>query len=160
MLHPSFLHIKSITETLWRRPKKLITWWRNRQYFVIMDARDSSVTFSRRLFRHIKRVYGEADIQPKVFVFYAPAAKRYGFAVNVPFDKPTQLADIQYNSKHKCIGFESLNPTVAKMLYDYGIVRFTKPCKLTVTTQVTPQGRVYFQIERPHEKFTRNNTSF
>lgn len=138
--------------------KRIITWWRNRRNFVIMDARDNSVTFSHSLFRHIKRVYGEADIRPKVFVFYTPATKRYGFAVNVPFDQPTQLADIQYNSKHRCIGFESLNPTVARILYDYGVGpdRFMKPCKLTVTTQVTPQGRVYFQIERPHAKFTRN----
>ncbi len=152
------MNYKSIIKTLWLSPKKLITWWRNRHNFVIMDARDNSVTFSHCLFRHIKRVHGEADIQTKVFVFYTPATKCYGFAVNVPFDQPTQLADIQYNSKHKCIGFESLNPTVAKMLYDYGVARFMKPCKLTVTTQVTPQGRVYFQIERPHEKFTRNNT--
>lgn len=137
---------------------KLITWWRDRRNFVIMDTRDNSVTFSRRLFRQIKNVYGDKDIQPKVFVFYTPAAKCYGFAVNPPLDQPTQLADIQYNSKHKCIGFESLNPTVAKILYDYGVARFMKPCKLTVTTQGTPQGRVYFQIERPHEKFTRNST--
>lgn len=141
--------------------QRLITWWRNRRYFVILDSRDNSVTFSRRLFMHIKRVHGGADVQPKVFVFYTPAARRYGFAVNVPFDNPTQLADIQYNSKHRCIGFESLNPTVARILYDYGVGpdRFMKPCKLTVTTQVTPQGRVYFQIERPHAKFTRNNPS-
>lgn len=137
---------------------KLIIWWRNRHNFVIMDARDNSVTFSHSLFRHIKRVHGEADIQPKVFVFYTPATKCYGFAINVQLATHTQLADIQYNSKHKCIGFESLNPTVAKMLYDYGVARFMKPCKLTVTTQVTPQGRVYFQLERPHEKLTRNNT--
>ena len=153
MLHLSFHHIKSIAETLWRKPKKLIVWWRNRHNFVIMDPRDNSVTFSRRLFRHIKRVHGEADIQPKIFVFYTPDTKCYGFAVNMPLDQPTQLADIQYNSKHKCIGFESLNPTVAKILYDYGVASFMKPCKLTVTTQVTPQGRVYFQIERPHEQY-------
>lgn len=138
---------------------RLITWWRNRRDFVIMDARDNSVTFSHRLFRHIRRVHGESDIQPKVFVFFTPATKCYGFAVNVPFDRPVQLADIQYNSKHRCIGFESLSPTVAKMLYDYGVARFMKPCKLTVTTQVTPQGRVYFQIERPHEQSLKREQS-
>ncbi len=159
MLHSSFHHIKTIAETLCRQPKKLIAWWRNRLNFVIMDVGDNSVTLSRRLFRLIKDVYGEDGVQPKVFVFYTPATKRYGFAVNVPFDQPTQLADIQYNSKHKCIGFECLNPTVAKILYDYGVTQYLKPCKLTVTKQVTPQGRVYFQIERPHEKFTRNNTT-
>lgn len=138
---------------------KIITWWRNRHNFVILDARDNSVTFSRRLFRYIQRMYGDSDVQPKVFVFYVPHTKCYGFAVNAPVDQPTQLADIQYNSKHKCIGFETLNPTVAKILYDYGVARFMKPCKLTVSNHLTPQGRVYFQIERPHEKFTRNNTS-
>ena len=138
---------------------KLLTWWRNRRNFVIIDTRDNSVTFSHRLFCHIKNVYGDDDIQPKVFVFYTPATKCYGFAVNPPLDQPTQLADIQYNSKHKCIGFECLNPTVAKILYDYGVKPYLKPCKLTVTKQVTPQGGVYFQIERPHEKFTRDSSS-
>ena len=134
---------------------KLIKWWRNRLNYVILDARDNSVTLSRRLFRFIKDVYGKEDAQPKVFVFYTPATNCYGFAVNLSFDQPTQLADIQYNSKHQCIGFESLNPTVAKILYDYGVSQHLKPCKLTVTKQFTPQGHVYIQIERPYEKFTR-----
>ena len=136
---------------------RLFTWWRNRRNFVIMDARDNSVTFSRHLFSHIRNMYGDADTPPKVFVFYTPATKCYGFAINVPLDQPTQLADIQYNSRHKCIGFESLSPTVAKILYDYGVPRFMKPCRLTVTVQNTPQGRMYYQIERPHAKFTRNS---
>lgn len=137
--------------------RKLVARWRDRHHFVLLDPRDNSITLSRRLFLHIKDVCGGDNIQPKVFVFYIPSAKRYGFAVNVPFDRPTQLADIQYNPKHKCIGFESLNPTVAKILYDYGVAALTKPCKFTVTTRATPQGRVYFQIERPHEKLTRNS---
>lgn len=141
-----------IIKTIWER---LITWWNNSRNFVIMDARDNSVTLSRRLFRFINDVYGEDGVQPKVFVFYTPATERYGFVVNVPFDQPTQLADIQYNSKHKCIGFECLNPTVAKILYDYGVTMHLKPCKFTVTKQVTPQGRVYFQIERPHQQSGR-----
>lgn len=123
-----------------------------------MDIRDSSVTFSRNLFRHIKNMYGDAGTPPKVFVFYTPATKCYGFVVNVPFEQPTQLADIQYNSKYKCIGFESLNPTVGRILFDYGVTLTMKPCKLSVTRQLTPQGRAYFQIERPHAKFTRKNT--
>lgn len=137
---------------------KLITWWRNRRNFVIMDARDNSVTFSRSLFRRIKKVYGKDDVQPKVFVFYIPATKCYGFTLNPRLGLPTQEADIQYNSKHKCIGFESLNPTVSKILYDYDVARFMKPCKLTVTNKFTTlYHREYFQIERPHEKFTRNS---
>lgn len=128
---------------------KIIKWWRHRRNFVILDPRDNSVTFSRRLFHRLKTTYEDVDIQPKVFVFFIPATKRYGFAINVPLEQTTQLADIQYNPKHKCIGFESLNPTVAKILYDYGVWHFLKPCKFTVTTQTTPQGQLYFQIERP-----------
>lgn len=133
--------------------QKLITWWRNRRNFVIVDPNDNSITLSRSLFNHIKRQSGEADVQPKVFVFYIPATKCYGFTLNPQFTHPTQLADIQYNSRYKCIGFESLNPTVSKILYDYDVSHYQKPCKLSVTIQM--KHRCYYQIERPHEKFTR-----
>lgn len=135
--------------------QKLITWWRNRRNFVIVDPNDSSITFSRSLFRDIKKQSGEADVQPKVFVFYIPATKCYGFTLNPQFTHPTQLADIQYNSKYRCIGFESLNPTVARVLYDYDVSKYQKPCKLSVTIQMKHDLR-YYQIERPHEKFTRH----
>lgn len=138
--------------------QRIITWWRNRHRFVIVDPRDNSVTFSRCLFDHIKDTYSADDIAPKVFVFYIPANKCYGFAVNIPFDRPAQMADVQYNSKHKCIGFESLNPTIARILYDYGITHL-KPCKLSVTTRVTPGGRVFFQIERPTLQIIKRHTS-
>lgn len=129
---------------------RLLAWWRGRRNFVIMDARDNSVTFSRCLLHKIQSMYGNrSGLSPKVFVFHIPEVKHYGFALDIPFDQPTQLADIQYNSRYKCIGFESLNPTVAKMLYDYDVQKIFTPCRLTVTTQTTPQGRVYFRIERP-----------
>lgn len=129
--------------------RRLITWWRDRRNFVILDARDNSVTFSRSLFRLIKDLYGRTGLCPSVFVFYVPASKCYGFALDAPIEQPTQLAYIQHNPRYKCIGFESLNPTVAKMLYDYDVQKIFTPCRLTVTTQTTPQGRVYFRIERP-----------
>ena len=131
--------------------KRLLTWWRQRHYFVLMDPRDNSVTYSRRLFAHIKKLYGQSDGQPKVFVFFVPDTKYYGFAVNVPLDQPTQVADIQYNSKHRCIGFETLNPTVARIFYDYNISDITKPCRLTVTAHRCVLGNVFFQIEIPRK---------
>ena len=138
---------------------KFITWWRNRRNYVVLDPRDSSITFSRRLFDRIKRLYGDADVSPKVFVFYEPSAQRYGFALNMSFEQLAQMADIQYNSKYKCIGFESLNPTVARMLYDYEVEDFMIPCRLTVTEHTTAQGWVYYQIERPYGKSSRNSTA-
>ena len=136
--------------------QNLINWWRNRRNFVIVDPGDNSITFSRSLFNHIKKLSGESDAQPKVFVFYIPATKCYGFILNPQFTHPAQLADIQYNSKFKCIGFESLNPTVAKILYDYDVLQYQKPCKLSVTFQMN-NVRSYYQIERPHKKFAGYN---
>jgi hypothetical protein len=64
----------------------------------------------------------------QVYVFslatgVAPLKDRgeYGFILNPEFDCETQLADIQYNDKHKTIGFECLVPTVNRIFYDYGI---------------------------------------
>ena len=114
--------------------------------FVIVDQRDNSITFSSRLFRLIRKIY--KDKLPKVFVFYIPEYKKYAFTINPDFEQPTQLADIQYNSRHKCIGFESLNPTVAKILYDYGLPNTDRPCKLTVRLRMKPEY-CYFTIERP-----------
>ena len=135
--------------------KKLIAKWHNYRNFVLLDVTDSSVTISHALFRQIQRLYEESNLQPKVFVFYIPSTNCYGFAVSPTLDRPTQESEIQFNSKHKCIGFESLNPTVAKILYDYGLPAHIKQCRLSVTIQSTPQGNKYFQIEKPHAKYTR-----
>lgn len=126
--------------------KIIKNWIRNRRFFVILDPKDSSVTLSRGLFQHIKNAHGDSKGQPRVFVFYIPAEKAYGFSLSVP-KEPTQLAAIQYNSKYKCVGFETLNPTVARILYDYGVSKVDKPCKLTVTPKETSSGRPFYQIE-------------
>lgn len=128
--------------------RKLVDWWRYRHHFVIMDAADSSVTFSRDLFRYIRRKCA-SDAAPKVFVFFIPASRRYGFAIDPEIDQPTQLADIQHNTKYKCIGFESLNPTVARILYDYGLGDLSCPFLLSVTRHTDKSGKEYFQIEKP-----------
>ncbi len=128
--------------------------WQYCRYYVILDPADSSITFSRHLFRSIEKMIGHPDKPPKAFAFYVPATERYGFIINPDFEQPTQLADIQYNTKHRCIGFESLNPTVARIMYDYGI-KTLKPCKLSVRLRLTPEYW-YYQIEKPNEKSTRN----
>jgi hypothetical protein len=124
---------------------KLINWWRLRQNFVIADGADNSVTFSQQLFRHIRRAAGD-DTQ------------HYGFTIDPQLEQDTQLADIQYNSKHRCLGFESLNPTVQRILYDYGVNVVDRPVKLSVSVHTT-NSLTYYQIEKPHEKFTRHHSS-
>lgn len=90
----------------------------HRRMYVILDGTDNSVTLSKALYNHMSLDDAE---EAKVFVFRVGGTDAYGFAVNPDIKEPTQLADIQYNSKYKCIGFETLNPTVTRMLYDYGL---------------------------------------
>jgi hypothetical protein len=76
--------------------------------------------------------------------------------LNPSLDQPTHLADVQYNSKHRCIGFECLVPTVNRIFYDYGLPADSR-AKLSVKTQTT-HGMEYYVIRRPHEKYTRQHT--
>lgn len=120
--------------------------------YVIADSTDNSVTFSRRLFRRLKVVMG-LDVA-KVLVFYVPESRCYAFTLNPSIEQETQLADIQYNSKHRCVGFESLVPTVNRIFYDYGLPSGIR-CKLSVRRHTAPNGIVYYQICRPYGKYTR-----
>lgn len=95
----------------------------NRGMYVILDPEDNSVTLSRKLYKHIERNPREH----KVFVF--KVGDEYGFTLNIP-QEPTQISIIQYNSKYKSIGFETLCPTVNRIFYDYGLP--LGKCKLTV----------------------------
>ena len=126
--------------------KKFLDWWHSRHCYVIADAADSSITLSRHLFRHMQRSEGADDT--KVFVFFIPDTQCYGFMLNPKIDKPTQLANIQYNDKYRCVGFETLCPTVSRIFYDYGIT--ADKCKLSVTPKTNSDGRTYYQIEKPH----------
>ena len=130
--------------------KRFLLWWlslRYHHYYVIADCSDNSITFSRKLYRHIE-LSSHCEDTAKVFVFHIPAWGTYGFTVNPVLDRKTQLADIQYNEKYKTIGFESLCPSVNRIFCDYGF-----PCdfkmKLTVTVHRLGDGKVFYNIERP-----------
>lgn len=75
--------------------------------------------------------------------------------LNPPIEAQTQLCSIQYNAKYKTVGFETLCPTINRILYDYGISG-TKPCKLSVSIHLDGTGQQYYQIEHPHHKFIAN----
>ena len=101
--------------------------------FIIADASDNSITLSKRLCHHMRVMELK---EAKVFVFktysrFTPTEAHYAFVLNPRFTQDTQLADIQYNSKYKTIGFETLNPTVNRIFYDYGLEPLIK-VKLTV----------------------------
>lgn len=136
--------------------KKLLSWGRSLRYFVIADPADNSITLSRRLFRHIKNSAQGSDA-PKVFVFRIPENGSFGFMLNPDIDKPTQLCDIQYNGKYRCIGFETLCPSVGLIFYEYGLPE-TGRVKLSVSVLKTPDGKIYYQFDKPHAKHIRKYT--
>lgn len=135
--------------------QKLKTWWQSLNYYVVADPADNSITLSKRLFLHIKRNAKEGDTAC-VFVFRIAKHNAFGFTVYPDIEQPTQLCDIQYNGKYRCIGFESLCPSVGLILYEYGL-----PCdnkiKLSVSVHRTSQGIIYYQFDKPHAKYIRKH---
>lgn len=133
---------------------KLKNWFRRRTFYVICDPADNSVTLSKALFKHMDVMNSE---KAQVYVFSLAPSDRalhekgeYGFILNPNFEHETQLADVQYNDKYRTIGFESLNPTVNRIFYDYGLPH-DKVVKLSV--EVCRAGDVqYYKICRPHDK--------
>lgn len=123
-------------------------WYRNRHLYVIADPRDNSITFSKVLYELIEpQITDEA----KVFVFTLANAQffgvRYAFCLNPTLAEETQLCDIQFNPKHKTIGFETLCPTVNAIFYDYHLMH-DLPVKLSVS-----EGKAgditYYTLLRP-----------
>lgn len=126
--------------------KKIQNWYRLLRYFVIVDPTDNSVTLSKKLFNHIRK---SSDGQEKasVFLFRITDTDLFGLMVNPNIETPTQYCDIQYNGKYKCIGFETLNPSVGRILYDYGLSAL-KSYKLSVSVKDV-KGKIYYQIDKP-----------
>ena len=119
-----------------------------RSMYIIADPRDNSITLSRRLVRRMGVMKAE---QAKVFVFKTnDKYQRYAFTLNPQLTEPTQLCDIQYNTQHRCIGFETLCPTVNKIFYDYRLP-LAKAAKLSVRIR-TIRHITYYVIIPPYEK--------
>lgn len=127
--------------------------WHNRGMYVIADAKDNSITFSKRLFHHLKVFDND---EAKIYVFKLSKEGEYAFILNPELEQETQLAEIQFNAKHKTIGFESLCPTVNRIFYDYGLP-VDICCKLSVSHQATHTEKPlsYYIIQKPYDKSAR-----
>jgi hypothetical protein len=119
--------------------------------YVVADATDNSITFSKKLFTELDVM--NLDVA-RIYTFYIPDSKCYGFILNPNFEQETQLADVQYNGKTKSVGYECLVPTVNRMFYDYGLPANSK-CKLSVKVCLTTEGVKYYQICKPYGKHNR-----
>lgn len=126
---------------------KLKQWWQSRKYYVVADPNDNSITLSKALLRHLQSSAQEGE-SARVFVFRLTHNDSFAFMANPPIEQPTQMCDIQYNEQYKCVGFETLCPSVGKIFYDYGISA-EKPCKLSVSIHES-LGKYYYQFNRPN----------
>lgn len=94
---------------------------KNRGLYVDLDPNDTSITLSKKLFQKMG-VMEQKEAKVMVFII-AQACEQpiYGFELNPPLpnDSEAPVAEVQFNTKHHCVGFETLVPTVAKILYDY-----------------------------------------
>jgi len=132
--------------------KKLINWLNRPKCFIIADARDNSITFSKQLCKEMDVFNLEGQAKVGVFTLSFDGeeeVKRYVIVLNPPGLQAdtTQLADIQYNGKFKCVGFECLVPTVNRIFYDYGIRPDIK-VKLSVRSDMAGDVQ-YFEILKP-----------
>lgn len=125
--------------------KRFIQWLESRTLYVLADPRDNSVTMSRGLYRQIRRALTD---RADVFVFYEPDSGCYGFMINPTIDTPTITNAIQYNARYKCVGFESLCPTVNRIAYDYALPH-DAVSKLIVKKHMSPSGETYYLIPKP-----------
>ncbi len=130
---------------------KLKLWWQSLLYYVIADPADNSITLSKRLFLHIKNNARKSDAA-RIFVFRISGDDTFGFIINPVIEQATQMCDIQYNDKYKCIGFETLCPSVGRILYEYGLSDNCR-VKLSVSVQKTPQGKTYYKFDKPNAKY-------
>lgn len=119
------------------------------QYCVTLDPADSSVTFSELLCAALG--LSELKDRAEVMVFRLKDGsrdrQRYAFVINPPFTaKETQLAEIQYNAQHGTTGFETLVPTVGRILYDYGLPALEPVSLLVQVGRMMADGNVYIEI--------------
>lgn len=126
---------------------KLKNWWQSRRYYVMADPNDNSITLSKALLGHLQSSAHEGEAA-RVFVFRLTHNGTYAFMTNPPIEQPTQMCDIQYNEQYKCVGFETLCPSVGKIFYDYGIDA-TKPIKLSVSIHESI-GKNYYQLDKAY----------
>lgn len=97
---------------------KIFSAMTNVMLFVELDATDNSITLSRRLVNHVKDKITEEN---NVYVF--KVLEEYAFAINVKElkNEDTVRAPLQYNDRHKTVGFYAACPSVNRIVYDYNL---------------------------------------
>lgn len=117
-------------------------------YNAMLDPADSSVTLSNAILRHMRSQAQDGE-QAVVFMFRTSDTGEYAFVANPDLGgKPAQLCELQYNSLYRCSGFETLAPTVGRILYDYHLPNRARKFRL-VPTLVKSLGKYVYVFKKP-----------
>ena len=142
---------------------KLINKWRSLRYYVIADPSDNSVTLSRHLFYHMKKCAESSGVDgASVFVFRIPQGGTFGFMLSPEISEPTQLCQIQYNGKYRCVplsGASSLNMACLRSVLSncpflFGRHRRARPTTSLIYRHVKPFA--YAEHTRKHTQDGHN----
>ena len=99
-------------------------WMDERTCRVLIDGSDNSVSMSKGLIK-AAGIF-DKDIEGALIVRLVSTGE-YAIVFKQNGDERIPMANaIQYNSKYKSIGFESLTPTVNRILNDYNLTLMSK----------------------------------
>ena len=119
-----------------------------RNYFVILDGRVNSVTLSKGVYRHIMH---KERTDNSVFVFRLSDRGTYGFCMREDWEElckaNTAFTQLQFNQKHKKVGFRSDRPSVTAILDEYNLP-LNRMVRLTCIPRKSQKGEPYYEIMR------------
>ena len=123
--------------------------FRYRNHYVVLDGRANSVTLSKGIYDHIMR---KERTDYSVFVFRLPDRGTYAFCMREDWEElsktNTIFTQLQFNQKHKKIGFRSDYPSVTAILDAYNLP-LDRMVRLTCIPRKSCKGEQFYEIIRP-----------
>lgn len=124
--------------------------FRHRNNFVVLDGRANSVTLSKGIYDHIMH---KERLDTSIFVFRLSDRGTYGFCMRNDWEElriaNTAFTQLQFNQKHKKVGFRSDYPSVTAILDEYNLP-LNRMVRLTCIPRKSPKGETYYEIMRPN----------
>lgn len=121
----------------------------NRNNFVVLDGRTNSVTLSKGIYDHIMR---KQRTDYSIFVFSLAEEDTYGFCMREDWEElrrtNTNYTQLQFNQKHKKVGFRTDLPSVTGILDDYHLP-LDKMVRLSCIPRLSGKGETYYEIIPP-----------
>lgn len=124
--------------------------FRHRNDFVVLDGRANSVTLSKGIYEHIMQ---KERTDNSIFVFRLSNRGTYGFCMREDWKELSKVntifTQLQFNQKHKKIGFRSDYPSVTAILDEYDLP-LDRMVRLTCIPRKSAKGEPYYEIMRPN----------